>query len=81
MLSKLFVKIKKAALNEGELEELRKGLDDPYWRLLMTNEEESLSDFIEMENYVMFSITLMFSNFTFMFFCSVLYFDQITDVA
>lgn len=78
IVSKLFVAIKRATSTEAELMEIKHG-QDPYWRLLLTN-EESLSDFIEHEGYIMSSLTLMFCNLYVCCAAAIIVFDEITSV-
>lgn len=79
IICKIFVALKKATCSPSEINAICQGESGPFWRLIMTN-EQSLSDFIEKENYVMFSLSLMFGNFTFMMCCATLIFDSTTDI-
>ena len=79
IVSKLFVALKRYTSTEAQLMEIKHG-QDPYWRLLLTN-EESLSDFIEHEGYVMSSLTLMFCNLYVCFAAATVVFEEITSVA
>lgn len=78
VVSKIFVAIKRYTGTEQELLEIKHG-QDPYWRLLLTN-EESLSDFIEHEGYVMSSLTIMFTNLYVTIGSAILVYDEILQV-
>lgn len=59
IISKIFLALKKRVAGGQEVQRLRNG-DDPYWRLVLT--QDSLSDFLEHEGYTASSLVLLFTN-------------------
>ena len=78
IVCKIFIAVKRYLCTEEEIEAIKHG-EDAFWRNLFTN-EESLSDFLEHESYVMGSITLMFCNLYVMIAATIFVFEEINQV-